>query len=64
MDELTKQGRTIIMISSEMPELLGMSDRIAVFSEGRITGVLEREEFSQEKVLDLASKGYVEVDAV
>lgn len=64
MDELTKQGRTIIMISSEMPELLGMSDRIAVFSEGRITGVLEREEFSQEKILDLASKGYVEVDAV
>lgn len=57
MNELTKQGRTIIMISSDMPELLGMSDRIVVFSEGYVTGELTRDDFSQERVLEAASKG-------
>ncbi len=62
MNELTSQGRSIIMISSDMPELLGMSDRIMVFSEGSVTGELSRCDFSQEKVLDLASKGKLGVN--
>jgi ribose transport system ATP-binding protein len=57
MDNLTREGRSIIMITSDMEELLGMSDRIAVIAEGRLTGVLEREEFSQQAVLELASTG-------
>ena len=47
-------GLTIIMISSDMPELLGMCDRLMVLKGGKKTGVLERDEFSQEKVLKLA----------
>ena len=43
------------MISSEMEELLGMSDRIVVLHEGRVTGELQKNEFSQDKVLELAS---------
>ena len=43
------------MISSEMPELIGMSDRILVMRNGSIAGVLEKEEFSQERTLMLAS---------
>ena len=42
------------MISSEMPEILGMSDRIVVMCEGRVTGELSREEATQEKILELA----------
>ncbi len=45
------------MISSELPELLAMSDRIMVMCEGRITGELSREEADQEKILKLASGG-------
>ena len=55
MCSLCKRGMSIIMISSEMEELLGMSDRILVLCEGRQAGVLERAEFSQEAVLELAS---------
>lgn len=55
MNRLIKEGKTIIMISSEMPELIGMSDRILVLSEGRITGELEREEFSQDRIMQYAS---------
>lgn len=54
MGELAKQGYAIIMISSEMPEILGMSDRIIVMCEGRITGELSRTEATQEKILELA----------
>jgi ABC-type sugar transport system ATPase subunit len=46
---------SIIMISSEMEEMIGMSDRIVVLYEGRQTGVLEKSEFSQEAILTLAS---------
>ena len=56
MNELTKQGKAVIMISSDMEELLGMSDRIIVLSEGRLAGELKRDEFSQEAVMTLASK--------
>ena len=55
MNRLTKEGKSIIMISSEMPELLGMSDRILVMHEGEINGELPKEAFSQEEVLRIAS---------
>ena len=55
MDRLTRQGISIIMISSDMEELLGMSDRIVVLSEGSIAGELSRDEFSQVAVMELAS---------
>jgi ribose transport system ATP-binding protein len=55
MNELTKQGKSIIMISSEMPELIGMSDRIIVMHEGSVAGELARHEYTQEKILEIAS---------
>lgn len=51
MDQLVHRGKSIIMISSEMPELLGMSDRVIVMHEGEITGSFTREECSQEKIM-------------
>ncbi|WP_159886627.1 sugar ABC transporter ATP-binding protein [Paenibacillus puerhi] len=54
--ELAGQGKSIIMISSEMPELLGMSDRIMVMSGGRLSGILEREEATEEEIMRLAAK--------
>lgn len=54
MGELAQAGYAIVMISSEMPEILGMSDRVVVMCEGRITGELSREEATQEKILELA----------
>ncbi len=56
MSELVSQGIGIMMISSELPEILGMSDRIIVMCEGRITGEFTREEASQDKIL-LAAVG-------
>lgn len=55
MNELVTRGVSIIMISSEMEELLGMSDRIIVLHEGRMTGELGPEDFSQDRILELAS---------
>lgn len=55
MQDIAKQGMAIIMISSEMLELIGMSDRIMVISEGKLSGILEKSEFSQQKILELAS---------
>ena len=52
--DLAEQGLAILMISSELPEILGMSDRIAVMHAGAIAGVLERSEATQEKILALA----------
>jgi ribose transport system ATP-binding protein len=57
MNELTGHGVAIIMVSSELPEVLGMSDRIVVVHEGRITGELSREEATQEKIMTLATGG-------
>ena len=54
--ELARSGVAILMISSEMPEVLGMSDRIMVMHEGRITGILNRSEADQVKIMELASK--------
>lgn len=57
MRELAKQGVAIVMISSDMEEVLGESDRIAVMHEGRITGILERNEASEESIMNLAVGG-------
>ena len=57
MNELTEEGAGILMISSDLPEVLGMSDRILVMAGGRITGELSREEASQENVMTLATQG-------
>jgi rhamnose transport system ATP-binding protein len=54
MGELAQRGLAIIMISSELPEVLGISDRIAVMHAGRIVGILNRNEATQEKVIELA----------
>lgn len=56
MDELAREGKAILMISSDMEELIGMSDRIYTLSEGRLTGELAREEYTQEKILSLMSE--------
>lgn len=55
MAELKKQEKSIIMISSELPEVIGMSDRVIVMCEGRITGEVAREELTQERILGIAS---------
>ena len=52
---LAGQGKAIIMISSEMPEVMGMSDRIIVMHEGEVTGILDRSEFDQESIMKLAA---------
>ena len=54
MSKIARQGIGIVMISSEMPEILGMSDRIIVMAEGRITGEFDREEVDQEKIMSCA----------
>ena len=52
---MTEQGMSIIMISSEMEELMGMSDRILILAEGNMTGELNKSEFNQERIMQLAS---------
>ncbi len=51
IDQLAREGKCIIMISSEMPELLGMCDRIYVMNEGKFVGELTAAEASQEKIM-------------
>ncbi len=55
MEALVKEGKSIIMVSSELPEILGMSDRIVVMCEGRVTGILDREDADQETILRYAA---------
>ena len=54
--ELAKQGKSVIMISSEMSELIGMSDRIMVMCDGRVTGFINGEEANQENIMALATQ--------
>lgn len=54
--ELAKAGKTIIVVSSEMPELIGICDRIMVMCEGKITGIVEGEDMNQEKIMELSTK--------
>lgn len=56
MNDLVHEGKSIIMISSEMPELLRMSDRVAVMCEGRLTGTLDIGEATQERIMTLATQ--------
>jgi ABC-type sugar transport system ATPase subunit len=55
MTELADHGNALVMISSDMEELLGMSDRIIVLCEGKLAGEVKKEQFSQDYILDLAS---------
>ena len=55
ISELANRGVAVIMVSSELPEILGMSDRVMVMHEGRITGILNKEDADQETILSLAS---------
>ncbi len=55
MTDLVKEGKTLIMVSSELPELIGMCDRIYVMCQGKIAGMLNRNEFSQEAIMKLAT---------
>ncbi len=55
MTELAKQRKALVMVSSELPELIGMCDRIYVMAKGKITGMLTREEFTQESIMAYAT---------
>jgi rhamnose transport system ATP-binding protein len=56
MSDLASQGIAILMISSELPEILGMSDRVLVMREGRVTGLFSRAEATQEKIMKAATQ--------
>lgn len=63
MSHLAKEGIGILMISSEMPEIMGMSDRVVVLCQGRVTGEFTRQEMTQEKIMTCATQ-FVKIDAV
>ena len=56
MLDLVSQGKSIIMVSSEMPELLGITDRIGVMSNGRLAGIVNTKETSQEELFKMTTK--------
>ena len=58
MNELAERGVAIIMVSSDLPEILGVSDRIIVVHEGKLAGELPKEEATEEKIMTLATGGY------
>jgi ABC-type sugar transport system ATPase subunit len=53
INDLAFQGIAIVIITSELPELLGLCDRIAVMNDGRVNGIINRDEFSQERIMQL-----------
>jgi rhamnose transport system ATP-binding protein len=55
LSELAGQGMAVLMISSELPEVLGMADRVLVMREGRLTGELSRADATQESIMHLAT---------
>ena len=55
MNELVKQGMSIIMISSELPEIINMSDRVYIMAEGVVAGCLNHDEVTQEAIMQLAA---------
>jgi len=57
MDQLTARGVGILMISSDLEEVLGMSDRVLVMYQGELAGELQREQFSEQAVMNLATGG-------
>jgi methyl-galactoside transport system ATP-binding protein len=56
MTKLAEEGKSIIFISSELPELIGMSDRIMVMCEGRLSGIVSGEEANEEEIMRLATR--------
>jgi ribose transport system ATP-binding protein len=56
MHEMTAQGISIILISSELPEICLMSDKVVVLHEGKVTAILNREELSEDKIMAYATK--------
>ena len=56
LTKLASEGKSIIMISSELPEILRMSDRIAVMCEGKLTGIIDNKDSDQNKIMQLATK--------
>jgi ABC-type sugar transport system ATPase subunit len=54
INELTRGGKAVVMASSDLPELLGMSDRLLVLRQGRVAGAFPREEFAPERILAVA----------
>ena len=62
ISNLAGAGKGIIMISSEMPEVMGMADRIVVMHEGRMTGVIDRKDFTQELIMEMATVNTEKVD--
>jgi ABC-type sugar transport system ATPase subunit len=56
MSQLARNGIGIIMISSELPEILAMSDRVLVMCEGRVTGIIDRQEATQEAIMAYATR--------
>ena len=64
LEDLAKQGKAIIVISSELPEVLRLANRIAVMAHGRIIGTLDNEEATQENIMELATVGQEEANGV
>ena len=63
MNQLKQQGISVIFVSSEMPEVLGIADRVLVMCDGRVTGELDIKEATQEKILELATRFETKLDA-
>ena len=63
MNRLKQQGISVIFVSSEMPEVLGIADRIIVMCDGRITGEMDISDATQEKILELATRFESKLDA-
>ena len=59
INQLAEKGVAIIMVSSELPEVLGMSDRIMVVREGMVRGIINQGEADQEKIMTLATGGTI-----
>ena len=62
LEDLAKQGKAIIVISSELPEVLRLANRIAVMAHGRIIGTLNNEDATQENIMELATVGQEEAN--
>ena len=60
MDELTKKGKSIILISTDLPEVIGMSDRVVIMREGYTVLEIDKSEMNQETILAYASGGVSE----
>ena len=62
INDLAEQGAAVIMISSELPELMALSDRFVVLAEGKVSGELTKEEATDSKIMELATKTFKTVN--